>query len=123
MFMRNNKGFTLVEVLVVLFLFSLVFLSAAKAISVLGNVTSMGISDMKYRRDLNRFATNMEHIVNSIISCHDNPFDSSLNNDGSGVVLNNILKTEIAPDDGKIYTTTDISLYLSDNIWNNEWHK
>lgn len=109
----RNKGYTLLEVIVTLFLTGMILLGSALAIRALGNVTSMGVNDMAYRRDMNKFAGDMENGVSSLLSCQDKSYSGFSN---SGIVINKVdslQETTLANGDiERVYNTTDITMYL-----------
>lgn len=114
MFMKN-KGHTLLEVLITLFLTGIIFLGSALALRALSDVTTMGVNDMTYRRDMNQFAESMQQVTSSLLSRQDSSF-SSFHPTNAGVVIEepDISRYE---EDGDVrkYYATKVTLYAKES--------
>lgn len=112
-----NKGYTLLETVIVLFLMSVIISASALAINALGLVTTAGIDDISYRRNINEFVDDMNNGVSSLLSTQDQSY-SGIISSGSGIVMNDIgSMDEGEPLSGekKLYKTKDLTMYLKGN--------
>lgn len=109
----RNEGYTLIEVVVCLFLISLILFGSAQALKALGIVTGNGMEDMVYRKNINKFANDMQNGIHSLLSCENNTYSSITS---SGIVINQVDKVETRTlENGsieKVYKTKDITMYL-----------
>lgn len=112
MFMRN-KGYTLLEVVISIFLISIILFGSAMAIKTLGIITGNGVNDIVYRRNINKFAGDMKNGVASLLAAQDKSYSGFTN---AGLVINNVDElTETTLPNGdikKVYKTTDITMYM-----------
>lgn len=113
MFIRN-KGFTLIETVVVLFLMSIIILGSAMSMRLLGDISREGIKDITYRKDINTFTGEMFNGASNLLSVRDKSYNGISN---SGIVINEVDNNPVPtvlPDGRteKIYETRNITMYL-----------
>lgn len=108
----ENKGYTLLEVIISIFLLSIIFLASAMAIKALGITTKTGIDDITYRRNINKVAEDMNNIVSSLLSVQDESYSWFTN---AGLVVNISEEPQPNENNEKIYRATDITLYVVGN--------
>lgn len=75
----KNKGYSLLELVISIFLISTILLSSALAIRALGITTQAGVSDVLFRQEINQFASEMKNGVSSLLSCDNKSFEAFTN--------------------------------------------
>lgn len=116
MFTMNNKGYSLIELVISLFLISTLLLASAVALRALGSTTEMGIDDMMYRKNINLLASELKNGTSSIVSYQEGVHSAFVEN-GAGLVLQDGMLLDTSEDATcKEYLVTNLIMYTNGTV-------
>lgn len=113
---EKKRGFTIIELLICIFVFSLILSGVAIAISKVGEVSSYSYADISTRSNQNKLFNEFNIAVDSLISVKDTDYSGIT--DG-GVIVEDILSDELVELNGKSYRkvkANTITLYTKGDI-------
>lgn len=107
----KKKGFTILELLICMLIFSLILIGIASAVSKVGKVTSYSYTDISTRDSQNKLFNDFNIAVHSLLSNKDDDYKKVTN---AGVIVDDITSKEEIVIDGILYQKVNantITLY------------
>lgn len=113
---KKSKGFTITEMLICIFIFSVILAGVAAAISKVGDVTRYSSTDISTRSSQNKLFNELNVAVHSLVSVYDSSYSSITE---GGLVVEDIISEELIELNGKTYRkvkANKITLYTKGDV-------